>query len=299
MDTKSGYLSRIDAIFPDLNVDDGDLVDHGWDHDVIITNGLVFRFPKREEYEKRFRKEIDLMNYLSSRVNIPVPNYHYVAPDKSFAGYELLPGQEMKPDGFKQMIEKQQQHVATQLGAFLTTIHNTPMAVVTERGYTEEVGGHYWSKQHTERTLDELKSEVYPKLVEEERKWIDLQFDAYLSLSFKYEKVLIHADLTPDHLLFDREQEELTGVIDFGDAGIGDPALDLAGLWAYGEDFVNNVVTHYERDIDDDMINRSRYPMRFEGPATLLEIAQGKKVPLTWDEAHGLLVKAMRKYLAR
>jgi len=38
--------------------------------------------------------------------------------------------------------------------------------------------------------------------------------------------VLIHGDLGPDHLLV--EGDELAGVVDWTDAKIGDPALDLA-----------------------------------------------------------------------
>ncbi|MGV9677832.1 phosphotransferase [Nocardia sp. NPDC003482] len=42
---------------------------------------------------------------------------------------------------------------------------------------------------------------------------------------------VVHGDLGPDHVLV--EGDRLTGVIDFGDAHVGDPAIDLA--WAlYG-----------------------------------------------------------------
>ncbi|MFC6847283.1 phosphotransferase [Streptomyces caelestis] len=41
-------------------------------------------------------------------------------------------------------------------------------------------------------------------------------------------EALVHGDLGPGHLL--AQDGALTGVIDFGDAHIGDPAVDLA--WA-------------------------------------------------------------------
>src|SRR5262249_52882689 len=43
-----------------------------------------------------------------------------------------------------------------------------------------------------------------------------------------FEPALVHADLGPEHLLV--ESGRLAGVIDWGDARIGDPALDYAWL---------------------------------------------------------------------
>jgi aminoglycoside 2''-phosphotransferase len=42
--------------------------------------------------------------------------------------------------------------------------------------------------------------------------------------------VLIHADLGMEHVLVDATTTAVTGVIDFGDACVGDPALDFAGM---------------------------------------------------------------------
>jgi aminoglycoside 2''-phosphotransferase len=47
---------------------------------------------------------------------------------------------------------------------------------------------------------------------------------------------VIHGDLTPYHLCFDPTTHRLSGVIDFGNASPGDPALDLGSLiMAFGE----------------------------------------------------------------
>jgi aminoglycoside phosphotransferase (APT) family kinase protein len=48
--------------------------------------------------------------------------------------------------------------------------------------------------------------------------------------SATFTPALVHADLAPEHLLADPVTTRLTGVIDFEDAQIGDPAIDFAGL---------------------------------------------------------------------
>ena len=52
----------------------------------------------------------------------------------------------------------------------------------------------------------------------------------------------------------------MTGIIDWGDAVIGDPAIDFACLYAwYGKSWLENVLAHYTGKLDTEVIPRSRY----------------------------------------
>ena len=44
---------------------------------------------------------------------------------------------------------------------------------------------------------------------------------------FAFEPVLVHADLWQDHILLKMQEQQVSGIIEFGDVGIGDPALDV------------------------------------------------------------------------
>ena len=58
-----------------------------------------------------------------------------------------------------------------------------------------------------------------------------------------YSPALIHNDLATYHLLTDPATTALTGVLDFGEAGWGDPAADIAALISgYGESFVARLI---------------------------------------------------------
>lgn len=51
---------------------------------------------------------------------------------------------------------------------------------------------------------------------------------------------LIHGDFGASNILWDPESKKVTGIIDFGGSGLGDPAYDFAGiLSSYGEDFLD------------------------------------------------------------
>jgi aminoglycoside phosphotransferase (APT) family kinase protein len=71
--------------------------------------------------------------------------------------------------------------------------------------------------------------------------------------------VFTHGDLQLDHVFVDGD--EVTGVIDWSDAGRGDPLFDLAILTLGHEENLGDVVTGYGADVDLDII-RSWWSLR-------------------------------------
>ena len=58
--------------------------------------------------------------------------------------------------------------------------------------------------------------------------------------------MLKHGDFGPSNILYSKDEERVTGVIDFGSSGLGDPAYDFAGLLSgYGEPFVESFAKVY------------------------------------------------------
>jgi aminoglycoside phosphotransferase (APT) family kinase protein len=52
----------------------------------------------------------------------------------------------------------------------------------------------------------------------------------------------------------------VSGIIDWGDAAIGDPAVDFAGLYTwYGEIWLESVLESYLGPLDSEVISRTRY----------------------------------------
>jgi aminoglycoside phosphotransferase (APT) family kinase protein len=57
-------------------------------------------------------------------------------------------------------------------------------------------------------------------------------FEGYLAEpgNSPYQPVLRHGDFGPTNILFDSVSRTISGIVDFVSAGVGDPALDLAGV---------------------------------------------------------------------
>ena len=92
----------------------------------------------------------------------------------------------------------------------------------------------------------------YPVLFEtmrpDARAWAADHFEKFLhdERNFMYQPVLKHGDFGPSNILFDPASGCVRGILDFGSAGLGDPAYDFAGLLSsYGEGFVRRCARVY------------------------------------------------------
>ncbi len=81
-------------------------------------------------------------------------------------------------------------------------------------------------------TLTPALDMIFPILNEEEREKIDKVYKDLLNTYsfFDYHKCLIHNDFSANHILFDKNTERISGIIDFGDVAISDPDNDFMCL---------------------------------------------------------------------
>lgn len=86
-----------------------------------------------------------------------------------------------------------------------------------------------------------IQEKILPYLSKDARLEISNRFEAYLGepAHFRFEPCLIHGDFGSANILYQPEKPAISGIIDFGNGGPGDPAYDLAGLLSsYGEDCI-------------------------------------------------------------
>src|SRR6185295_3163728 len=98
-DLTKTFTDKITSEFPEIKFASAKLITHGWDNNIImLDDAFVFRFPKNDEYIKKFNIEVGLIKYLQKKSPIAIPNYAYLAKDRTFGGYPLIRGELLKPE---------------------------------------------------------------------------------------------------------------------------------------------------------------------------------------------------------
>jgi aminoglycoside phosphotransferase (APT) family kinase protein len=209
-------------------------IDVGYDFEVaVVDDEWVFRFPRRPGVEEALELEIVLLPLIAPALPVDVPPFEHISRQPLFVGYRLLRGAPLvdeDPDGVR---------------AFLEALHALePSTLPVQR--------HDWVEAYREQCA-EFERLVLPHLEQDRRAEAKRLFGEAETL-VEFEPALLHADLGPAHLLV--RDGRLAGVIDWGDARVGDPALDYA--WLLNGPFA-------DWDVDPDLRRRARFYHRL-GP---------------------------------
>jgi aminoglycoside phosphotransferase (APT) family kinase protein len=253
--TAESARAIVASTYPEFRGARVELLDEGWDFRIFEVDAKwLFRFPKRETSVAKLNREHKLLSGLGEWVSLPVPNYEYFhesreSPSRIFAGYRKMPG---IPGDISKTVDRRR--VARQLGVFLERLHTYPVDKAREAGVLEkrDLLAHWRDKSR-----EQLRRLVGPTV---NRGLLRRYLENDAPSTFDGAPSLVHNDLWAGHILVDTRSGGVSGIIDWGDTIIGDPAIDFACLYAwYGESWLENVLMHYSIRLDAEVIPRSRY----------------------------------------
>ena len=189
-----------------------DAFDGGWDNRVTLVDGRwVDRSPRYPDREPQLRREAALLPWLAPLLPLPVPEPRVVSEDPLTVRHAYLPGDRCPGTSPLHGVA---------IGRFLRALH----AVDVEEAMLHGARNAATSHAETRATLSRMMHDVVPLL------------PSHLAPAAKalLERMgtppprtgLVHADLGPEHIRV--VGKRVTGIIDWGDSCIGDPALDLA-----------------------------------------------------------------------
>lgn len=248
------YTALIQQNFPHIALQKVQPITKGWDSFVLEVNDeFIFRFPTRDDVIPHLENERNLLPTLELALSTPIPHFDAIGHGDAsypytFIGYRKLHGVSLEDDTITQL---QLIALAPALATFLSELHSFPAAQAIQAGL-ENNTPEQWRERYQERYTD-LQKRVFPLLDNELRTKSDQLWRNFLDNTsiFAFQPVLIHCDLGCEHILCDPERGVLTGVIDWGDMTIGDPAHDFVGLHSRsGRDFTQRILAHYQGTID-------------------------------------------------
>ncbi len=193
---------------------ESDFEDDGWDvRAVLVDKRWVDRTPRRPDVEPQLRREVALMPWLAPQLPRPVPIPIIVDEQPLRVRHELIVGAECSG--------ARRAH-GESMGAFVAALHRVDIGEATELGVPSATEAHDVGQKIRDRFVDE----VIPMLPVDTRP-LGRELVARSS-RISPTHCVTHHDLGPNHVRV--RGATVSGVIDWGDVVIGDPAIDLAWL---------------------------------------------------------------------
>ena len=220
--------SLVAAQFPQLGELRVEPAGEGWDNAAYsVNNAFIFRFPRRSATAKLIARESQFLPAIAAQLPLPIPVPEFVGVPSDlypwpFAAYRRLDGRELSA---LRPSEEAYGKLAAALGGFLRTLHGIDAAPLAEAGLPgDEIG-----------RLDDVR--MMPKLETRLRELSEAGIvrdpapileavEALRPIAPPSLRTVAHGDLYARHVLVD-DALSVTGVIDWGDLHLGDPAVDL------------------------------------------------------------------------
>jgi aminoglycoside phosphotransferase (APT) family kinase protein len=203
------------------------LLGEGWDNTVwLVDERWAFRFPRRAIALPGVSREIAVLVELAPQVPLPIPVPTWVGEPSAefpwpFYGAEAIAGEAL-PDA--ELTYEARCALGRSLGRFLRALHGATVSAELPFDPMERAN----MATRVPRTLEALlQIDALWPMPDPVR---DALYDAQqMPPALTDRPAVLHGDLHLLHLLI--HDGALSGVIDWGDVCMGDPAIDLAACW--------------------------------------------------------------------
>ncbi len=252
------YVKEIRKIVPGATARDMELYDGGWENTIITySDSIVFRFPHmRVEYEELLKTQM-ISRILSRKITFEVP-YIHVAKCSSdlcsyFTYYRKIPGINISNSDIN---EGNIENISRSFSTFLIQMNS--IKIDDMKGIRRTAVSGEDLKKNYERMLEEFEMKSLKYTGKDLMDSVRSRFETFLDLDMhSYRPAICHCDISTGNILFRNTGGEISGVIDLDYSGIGDRALDLAGiLYYFGPDVFRRVFANFPIQEDGTMLQR-------------------------------------------
>jgi aminoglycoside phosphotransferase (APT) family kinase protein len=234
----------VDAQFSPLAPCRAELIGEGWDNTVYVVtprgagdggddaptgDRWVFRFPRRQIAVPLIEVEARILPAIAPRLPLPIPTPRWIGrPTQEypwpFVGYRWLTG---RTADRADLSTEARAAAAGAIGSFLAALHAIDPSPLDAPGDTLARAD---LAARRPQLLERLDGLVARGIVDDASPWRRLV--ETIAPRRPRSVCLVHGDLYGRHLLVD-DAGAPSGVIDWGDVHVGDPAVDLAIAWGF------------------------------------------------------------------
>lgn len=262
--------SVVASQFPSFAEASVEYLARGYDNDCYLIGGeWIFRFPRRKNVGPWLEKEIALLPVVAQQIGIAVPHFEFIGvPSEAFpypfVGYRKLAGEPWKPG-----VPVDIPGAARILAEAMTRLHQLPTSLLDKWTSPNDDWGPAEMMQELHANLDGVRDAMPDDLLP----IFEPYWDGRIAPPSRFdgERKLLHYDLSPEHVLFDEETGLPTGIIDWADAGIGDPIHELGAFeYNFGREYTEAYVGRYRPALPPESLDRMRFQLMVHVPVWLM-----------------------------
>lgn len=207
------------------------------------SHDQVFRMARHVPAAEALRRESCILSKIASLLPLPVPRlaYHALHGCPPFTVHKEITGEFLRRETWEGMPASARERAASDLATFLRSLHALPIQIGLECGLAQ-----IEAAEMARRLRKEIAHTIHRYLEHETQRRLDQTLKRWSSQRAPRRPALLHCDIGPGHVLYDPSTLQLTGVIDFGDIVIGDPARDFIYIYEdLGPRLLWEVLTRY------------------------------------------------------
>ncbi len=259
-------IDSLYGFFPDIREKDIKFFYHGTYNVYEVKNRYIFRIPDRHlrniDGVRLIQNELKILYHIQKYISLIIPEPIYVSLDQDYPlmGYEKIEGIPLSRC-FHKASKNEKLKIAGEIGNFLSEMHSDDLFQealkykLVDNTFSCEKYREDWQKY-----FEKAEKKLFKLLNSNQKKWIWKLFDSFLTkqANFNFRYSLIHGDFDISNIIVDPKTFKVTGIVDFEESRIYDPAADFL-FYDQGDDFLKKIFLSYRRKVDAKFEERMKF----------------------------------------
>ncbi len=206
-----------------------------------VGDDHVFRVPLDKSEGRALEVEMAVLPQLAEKLEVKIPAPEFLWRDETteyvVLGHRAVHGKPLTSERLAHLSSLRRDALAVVISPFFTQLHDYPLeSVDVELPLVANLNGR-------RENISAIEKLVFPRMTSlDVAACIDME--KYFAPCPPEKWTLLHGDLGPEHIFLD-ENDEVTGIIDFGNLSRGDPNFDLSAvIYGSGLQFAREVLNH-------------------------------------------------------
>jgi len=264
--SQTDVFNSLQVLLPELRENQIKFLYHGTYNVFEVNDKYIFRFP-----DKLFRnlkgvqlidQEVKILNFIQKYIYLKIPKPIFISREINnlFFGYEKIKGISLSKC-FNKTSRSNKIRIAKEVGTFLSQLHSDNLVKkALSKKIFEEILTPDNYKQEWQNYFDQIQTSTFSLMHLYQKNWVSKLFNFFLKeeKNFNFTPAIIHGDFDTSNILVDPKTFKITGIIDFENSKIYDPATDFI-FYEEGDIFLKTLLASYKGHKDQNFIKRMKF----------------------------------------